>query len=153
MLSMFKLLVLGGAWEKSLFAMKEGMGSEPVGPAKLMLAVLEMADREYEDVDVLEKTRLTIKSRDRRPQLYFLRVPPTARFRVVAHDASTSANGAMILDFALPSDKRGRAEVLLRYRMPVGRRAVSIDYCCACLLLSLEETVLFVVDDEAVGCL
>lgn len=42
MLSMFKLLVLGGAWEKSLFAMKEGTGSEPTGPAKLMLAVLEL---------------------------------------------------------------------------------------------------------------
>jgi hypothetical protein len=39
---MFKLLVLGGAWEKSLFAMKEGTGSEPTGPAKLMLAVLEL---------------------------------------------------------------------------------------------------------------
>lgn len=134
--------------------MKEGMGSEPVGPAKLMLAVLETAGRECEDVDVLDRARLTIKSRDRRSQLYFLRVLPTARFRVVAHDASTSANGAMILDFALPSDKRGRAEVLLlRYRMPVGRRAVSIDYCCVYLLLFLKETVLFVVDDEAVGCL
>ena len=153
MLSMFKLLVLGGAWEKSLLAMKEGMGSEPVGPAKLMFAVLETG-RKCEEVDVLDRARLTIKSRDRRSQLYFLRVLPTARFRVVAHDASTSANGAMILDFALPSDKRGRAEVLLRYRMPVGRRAVSIDpCCCACLLLPLEETVLFVVDDEAVGCL
>jgi hypothetical protein len=34
---MFRLLVLGGAWENILLAMKEGMGREPTGPAKLML--------------------------------------------------------------------------------------------------------------------
>jgi hypothetical protein len=80
--------------------MKEGTGSEPTGPAKLILAVLVMAGRECEDVDVLDRARLTIKSRDRRSQLYFLRVLPRERLRV-AHDASTSANGAMISGFAL----------------------------------------------------
>jgi hypothetical protein len=90
---------------------------------------------------VLDKARLITKSRDRRSQLDFLRVLPRARLRVevVAHDASTSAIGAMILDFALLCLQiRRRAEVL-----PVGRRAVSID-CCACLLLSLEATILSV---------
>ena len=101
------------------------MGNEPTGPEKLMLAELWMAcsaGRQCEDLDELDNAR-TAKSRDRRSQLYFFRVP-RARLSV-AHDASTSANGAMILDFA--SDKR-RAEVLAsRYRMLVGRRAVSMD--------------------------
>ena len=130
------------------------MGSEPTGPAKLMLAVLELArssGRKCEDIDVLDKARLTTESRD--PQLYFLRVP-TARLREVAHDASTSANGAMISGFACDNLEEGRAEVL-RYRMPVGRGAVSIDYrCCPCLFAFVlgGGTILFVVD-EAVGCL
>lgn len=116
--------------------MKEGTGSEPTGPAKLMSSVLELArsaGRKCEEVDVLDKARRTTESRD--PQLYFLRVP-TARLREVAHDASTSANGAMI-SVSARDNLGGRAEVL-RYRMPVGRGAVSIDCCGASLLLSLE---------------
>ena len=132
--------------------MKEGTGSEPTGPAKLMSAVLELArnaGRKCEEVDVLDKARRTTESRD--PQLCFLRVP-TARLREVAHDASTSANGAMISVSARDNLGGGRAEVL-RYRMPVGRGAVSID-CCPSLLLSFGGggTILFVVDG-AVGCL
>jgi hypothetical protein len=89
---MFKLFVRGGPWVKSFLAMKEGMGNEPTGPEKLMLAVLEVDwrdGRKGEGLDVQDKARPARKSRDRRPvSLYFFRVPRAPRLSA-AHDAST----------------------------------------------------------------
>jgi hypothetical protein len=128
--------------------MKEGTGSEPTGPAKLMLAVLVMAGRECEDVDVLDRARLTIKSRDRRSQLYFLRVLPRERLRV-AHDASTSAKGAMISGFALDvqitSEGGPRSDA---YQAQSGQHRLLL---MSCLLFFGGDDTFGVVVDEAVG--
>lgn len=96
MLSMFRLLVLGGAWENILLAMKEGIGREPTGPAKLML-VDEASRREgtaavavaVAAVDTVEKSRPS-ESRDRRSRLRFFRVPRARPIVVHRHDASTN---------------------------------------------------------------
>jgi hypothetical protein len=66
-LSMFKLFVLGGPWVKSFLAMKEGMGNEPTGPEKLMLAVLDVDWRDGRTGEGLDKARPARKPRDRRP--------------------------------------------------------------------------------------
>lgn len=85
-----------------------------------MLAVLGTTwsvGRKCEDLDVLYKAPLA-KSRDRRSQMYFFRVP-RARLSV-AHDASTSVNGAILI-FA--SDKRRAAVKGARLALPDACRA------------------------------
>lgn len=104
--------------------MKEGMGSEPTGPEKLILAVMGVSwrvGREGKALDVLDKYRLT-KSRDRRWQWYFFRVPRTRD----PHDASTI--GAMI--FCLLSIKTRPEVMASRYRRLIGLLIFATVFVC-----------------------